>query len=334
MNVAINGFGRIGRAAFKIIQERVEKGANINVVAINDLVPAETLAYLLKYDTVYGRYNHQVSFDEGNLIVDGKKYKHVMEKEAELLPWKDLDVDVVIECTGIFTNSADAQKHIQAGAKKVLLSAPSKDTGFETFVLGSGVDYNYSSNMVSNASCTTNCVTPVLSVLTKYFGIEKSLLTTAHAYTATQSLVDGPNKKDIRIGRAGAQNIVPESTGAAIAVARAMPAMQNLFDGIALRVPVACGSISDITALLKKNVTVEEVNSAFKQAETEETYQGILKYTEDPIVSSDIIKTSYSAIVDGLMTRVVGGNLVKVLAWYDNEWGYSNRLVDMALKIS
>ena len=332
MNIAINGFGRIGRAAFKIILDRKAKGEDLNIVAINDLSTPDNLAYLLKYDTVYGRYSRPVSYDDHNLIVDNIKYPHSAIKDPKELPWKDFAVDVVIECTGVFTKSETAQAHITAGAKKVVLSAPAKDDGFKTVVLGSE-NYDFSADLISNASCTTNCITPVMRVLSKTFGVEKALLTTVHAYTASQSIVDGVSPKDFREGRAGAANIIPTSTGAAKATAKAMPDMENIFDGISLRVPVTCGSISDITAVLKKSVTVEELNNAFKNAQNEEAFKGILKYTEDPIVSSDIVKTTYSAIVDGLMTRVVGGNLVKILAWYDNEWGYSNRLVDVVSSV-
>ena len=332
MNIAINGFGRIGRAAFKIILDRKAKGEDLNVVAINDLSAPDNLAYLLKYDTVYGRYNRPVSYDDHNLIVDNVKYSHFAIKDPLQLPWRDLQVDVVIECTGVFTKSESAQAHITAGAKKVVLSAPAKDDGFKTIVLGSE-NYDFTPALISNASCTTNCITPVMRVLSKTFGVEKALLTTVHAYTASQTIVDGASPKDFREGRAGAANIIPTSTGAAKATAKAMPDMENIFDGISLRVPVTCGSISDITAVLKKSVTVEELNNAFKNAQNEQAFKGILKYTEDPIVSSDIVKTTYSAIVDGLMTRVVGGNLVKILAWYDNEWGYSNRLVDVVSSV-
>lgn len=332
MNIAINGFGRIGRAAFKIILERKVRGDDLNVVAINDLGEAENLAYLLKYDSVYGVYNEQVSFDEGNLIVSEVKYPHYSIKEPSELPWKDLKVDVVIESTGVFTSSEKAKAHLDAGAKKVVLSAPAKDDGFKTVVLGSE-NYDFSANLISNASCTTNCITPVMRILSKTFGVEKALLTTVHAYTASQSIVDAPNKKDLREGRAGAVNIIPTSTGAAKATGIAMPSMQGIFDGISLRVPVSCGSISDITAVLKKNVTVEELNKAFLDAEGDPAFKGIIKYTEDPIVSTDVQKSTYSAIVDGKMSRVIGGNLVKILAWYDNEWGYSNRLIDMVSSI-
>jgi glyceraldehyde 3-phosphate dehydrogenase len=328
MNIAINGFGRIGRAAFKIILDRKARGEDLNVVAINDLGALENLAYLLKYDTVYGRYDRKVTFDETNLIVDGVNYPHYAVKDPLQLPWKNLKVDVVIECTGVFTKSEMAQMHITAGAKKVVLSAPAKDDGFKTLVLGSE-NYDFSSDLISNASCTTNCITPVMRILSKKFGVEKALLTTVHAYTASQSIVDGASPKDFREGRAGAMNIIPTSTGAAKATGKAMPSMLNIFDGISIRVPVSCGSISDITAVLKQDVTVEDINKAFIEAENDPAFKGLVKYTEDPIVSSDILKTTYSAIIDGLMTRVVGGNLVKILAWYDNEWGYSNRLIDV-----
>lgn len=332
MNIAINGFGRIGRASFKIFLERIMHGEEVNIVAINDLTPPESLAYLLKYDTVYGPYEKEVSIADKALVVDGKNYSVFAEKMPESLPWKELEVDVVIESTGVFTKSEDASKHLQAGAKKVLLSAPQKDDGFQTLVLGSG-HVNVEKELISNASCTTNCITPVMRVLNDAFGVEKAMMTTAHAYTSTQSLVDSPVKSDVRRGRAAAMNIVPSTTGAAKATSQALPEMTNIFDGVALRVPVVCGSISDITALLKRDVTVEEINTAFMEASKSEELSKILNYTEEPLVSSDILKTTYSAIVDGTMTKVVAGNLVKVMAWYDNEWGYSNRLVDMALLI-
>jgi glyceraldehyde 3-phosphate dehydrogenase len=332
MNIAINGFGRIGRAAFKLLFDLAEKNPAIKIVAINDLTSAENLAYLLKYDTVYGRYSHPVSFDEKNIIVNEIKFPHYMIKDAATLPWKDLNVDVVIECTGVFTKSEDAKKHLAAGARKVLLSAPAKDDGFNTVVLGGGKDV-YEGDLISNASCTTNNVIPVLNILDKAFGIEKSLMTTIHAYTATQGLVDGPNAKDFRSGRSGSSNVIPHSTGAAEAVVKALPLMDKKFDGLALRVPVICGSISDITAVLKRDVTKEEINEAFKIAQKDPQFLRIVKYTEDPIVSSDILQTPYSAIIDGQLTKVIGGNMIKVMAWYDNEWGYSNRLVETALKL-
>ncbi len=331
MNIAINGFGRIGRAAFKILlDKKFNDNLDIDIVAINDLAPIESLAYLLKHDTVYRNYNRNVEFDAQSLTVDGYRIPHLSEKDPSQLPWSDLNVDLVFECTGFFTTSEGSKLHLDAGAKKVILSAPAKDDGFKTVVFGGEVS-TPDSNLLANASCTTNCVTPVIHVLDKYFGVEKALLTTVHAYTSTQSLVDGPNKKDVRRGRAAAQNIVPSSTGAAKATGKVLPQVNGIFDGVALRVPVPTGSMSDITALLKKDVTVEEVNNAFKEAQDTDLFRGILKYSEEPLVSSDIIQDSHSAIVDSMMTRVVGGNLVKVMAWYDNEWGYSNRLVEMGL---
>lgn len=333
INIAINGLGRIGRAALKIILKKIEAGEQLNVVAINDLGDVESMAYLLKYDTVYGIYEKPVSASEGKLIIGDKEISYLSIKDPLELPWKDMNIDIVLECTGVFEKSEDAKKHLQAGARKVLLSAPAKDDGFKTQVFGAE-DLSFEGDLVSNASCTTNCITPVIRVLSAAFGVEKALLNTVHAYTATQSLVDGPAKKDFRRGRAAAQNIVPSSTGAAQATAKVMPEFETTFDGIALRVPVACGSISDITAVLKKDVTAEEVNNTFKEYQNRPDLKGILMYTEEQIVSSDIVGSSYSAIVDGLMTRVVGGNLVKVLAWYDNEWGYSNRLVEMAMQVA
>ncbi|MFA5020726.1 MAG: type I glyceraldehyde-3-phosphate dehydrogenase [Patescibacteria group bacterium] len=328
--IAINGFGRIGRAAFKIALKT--KGAKI--AAINDLVDTKTLAYLLKYDTVYGRYDRRVSYDAKNLIVDGQKIPVFAEKDPAKLPWKKLGVDVVLECTGIFDKKADLELHLRAGAKKAVLSAPAKD---EILTLVFGTEFTKSNlgkeKIIANASCTTNCVAPVMQVLESNFGVEKSILNTIHAYTATQKIVDGPDAKDLRRGRAGASNIVPSTTGAAKATTLVIPELKDKFDGISLRVPVICGSISDITAVLKKNTTVEEVNSAFKKAANSVFYKRLLAVADgdDELVSSDIIGTTYSAIVDLKFTKVVGGNLVKVLAWYDNEWGYSCRLIEMAL---
>jgi len=333
MKIAINGFGRIGRASFKIVLERIASGENIEVVAINDLGSKESLAYLLQHDSVYGNYGKSIEVTETGLSVDGVNIPVFSEKDPENLPWGKLGVDVVLECTGFFVTTELSSKHLAAGAKRVVISAPAKDEQTETKVLG-GEDPEFASRIVSNASCTTNCVTPVMRVLGAAFGIEKAMLTTVHAYTSTQSLVDGPNKKSFRRGRAAAVNVVPSTTGAAKATAKVVPSLNSIFDGVALRVPVKSGSISDITALVKKNVTVEEVNNALKKASEEGLFKGILSYTEEPLVSSDIIGSSYSSIVDGEMTRVVGGNLVKVMAWYDNEWGYSNRLVDMAISIS
>lgn len=331
--IAINGFGRIGRAAFKIALAK--KGAQ--VVAINDLTDTRTLAYLLRYDSVYGQFPGKVSYDANHLIVNGKKYPVFAQKDPAKLPWKKLGVDVALECTGVFEKQADLLLHIKAGAKRVVLSAPAKGSETPTLVFGTDLTYDRlgKEKIVSNASCTTNCISPVIQVLSTAFGVEKALMTTVHAYTATQKLVDGPDSKDVRRGRAGAFNIVPSTTGAAKATTEVIPSLKDNFDGIAIRVPVICGSLSDITAVLKKDVTVEQVNKAFIAAAKKPRYSGILAVNnvDEELVSSDIIGTSYSAIVDLPFTRVVGGNLIKVLAWYDNEWGYSNRLVEMAMSV-
>jgi glyceraldehyde 3-phosphate dehydrogenase len=331
--IAINGFGRIGRAAFKIALEK----KNVQIVAINDLTDTRTLAYLLKHDSVYGNYQRKVSYDSKHLIVNGKKFLVLAEKDPTKLPWKRLDVDVVLECTGVFEKHEDLKLHLKAGAKKVVLSAPAKGAETTTLVFGTEAtaDKIGQDVIVSNASCTTNCISPVIQVLESKFGIEKALMTTVHAYTATQKLVDSPDAKDVRRGRAGAFNMVPSTTGAAKATTEVIPSLKNKFDGISIRVPVICGSLSDITVVLKKDVTVEQVNRAFITASKHYLYKNILTVSGDDeeLVSSDIIGTSYSAIVDLPFTRVAGGNLVKVLAWYDNEWGYSNRLVEMALAV-
>lgn len=332
MNIAINGFGRIGRATFKILLERIDRGEKINIVAINDLVEPSVLAYLLKYDSVYRGFEKTVVAETECLVVDGKRIKVFSEKDPANIPWGSLGVDVVIESTGFFLTTELASKHLVGGAKRVVISAPAKDDQIETKVFG-GEAPSFSSRIISNASCTTNCITPVVRVIDAAFGIEKAMLTTVHAYTASQELVDGPNPKDLREGRSAAVNMIPSSTGAAKATSKVVPSMANVFDGVAIRVPVISGSISDITMVLKRDVSVDEINNALKNASNSDGYKGILGYTEDPIVSSDILGSTYSSIVDAKMTRVVGGNLVKVMAWYDNEWGYSNRLVDMAMSI-
>jgi glyceraldehyde 3-phosphate dehydrogenase len=328
IRLAINGFGRIGRQSFKIALEK----KNIEVVAVNDLGSTESLAYLLKYDSIYGHYPKRVSFDSRHLIINGKKILILNEKEPQKLPWKKMQVDVVLECTGFFTDAAGAKQHLKAGAKKVVISAPGKDDVEYTYVLGTEETQKKvrEGNIISNASCTTNCIAPVIQVLENAFGIEKALLNTSHAYTVSQGLVDSPNRKDLREGRAAAINQVPAATGAAKATAKVIPAMKGIFDGIAIRVPVPCGSISDITCVLKKEVTVEQVNNAFRRAVQKPLFKNILAISEEPLVSTDILGDTHSAIVDLSLTRVVGGNLVKVLAWYDNEWGYSCRLVEMA----
>jgi glyceraldehyde 3-phosphate dehydrogenase len=322
--VAINGFGRIGRNAFKIAFDR----SDIEIVAINDLTDTKTLAHLLKHDSNYGTYPHEVGHDDQNIIVNGAPIKVLAQKDPTQLPWGDLKVDVVIESTGLFVDPAKSQMHIQAGAKKVVISAPAKGEGATTVVLGVNEDkLEGAGEIISNASCTTNCITPVAAVIESHFGIDKAMMTTVHSYTASQVLQDGP-AKDLREARAAAENIVPTTTGASIAAGQAMPALQGIFGGLSVRVPTPVVSLSDFVIITKKPVTVEDVNAAFKAAVKEPYYQGILDVTEEPLVSSDFIGNSHSAIVDLSLTAVVGGTMLKVVAWYDNEWGYSNRLVE------
>lgn len=334
IKIAINGFGRIGRSAFKIALDN----KNIEVVAVNDLMDTKTLAHLLQYDTVYGKYNKTVSYKDKAVIIDKKEYPVFAQKDPSVLPWKKLGIDAVLECTGFFTEKEKAALHLKAGAKKVVISAPAKDKDTQTLVLGTNetnviIKERSHEDVISNASCTTNCISPVIQVLESAFGIEKAMMTTVHSYTADQNLVDGPHR-DLRRARAAAQNIVPTSTGAALATTKVVSSLKNLFDGISIRVPTACVSLSDITCVLKKNVTVEEVNAEFKKAAKLPLYKNILCATDEPLVSSDYIRSSFSAIVDMPYTRVVGGNLVKIVAWYDNEWGYSARLVEMAAAVS
>ncbi len=323
--IGINGFGRIGRNAFKIAFARND----CEIVAINDLTDTKTLAYLLQHDSNYGTYDKEVTYDESHVIVDGKKVVVLAERDPAALPWKDHNIDVVIESTGLFTKVEDASKHIQAGAKRVVISGPSKSDGVDTIVLGANDDkLEGATEVLSNASCTTNSLGAVMAVLDSEFGVEKSMLTTVHSYTASQALQDAP-KKDLREGRNAAENIVPTTTGAAIAVTKALPQLTDKFDGLSVRVPTPVVSLSDVTALLKRSVSVEEINEAFKKAAAEPFYQGILGVSEEPLVSSDYIGNSNSGTVDLLLTKVVAGNLIKVMVWYDNEWGYSNRLVEV-----
>lgn len=329
IKLAINGFGRIGRAAFKIALEN----PNIEVAAINDLTDTKTLAHLLQYDTVYGKYKKEAGSNANSLMAGDKEYPVFAQKDPTKLPWKDLGVDVVLECTGVFTDGEKAKTHIQAGAKKVIISAPAKDDLTPTVLLGVSDLGAVKEDIISNASCTTNSIAPVADILNKKFGIKKALMTTIHSYTADQNLVDGHNK-DLRRARAAAQNIVPTSTGAAVAVAKVIPNLRGLFDGLAIRVPTSVVSLSDFTLLLDQKVTVEQVNKAFIEASQEQQYQGILAVTMELLVSSDFIGNPNSTIVDLSLTKVVDGDLVKVVAWYDNEWGYANRLVELAMKIS
>ncbi|HLZ14782.1 MAG TPA: type I glyceraldehyde-3-phosphate dehydrogenase [Candidatus Saccharimonadales bacterium] len=326
--VAINGFGRIGRNAFKIAFDR----SDVEIVAINDLTDTKTLAYLLKHDSNYGNYSKEVGYDDQNLIVDGKKIRVTAEKDPATLPWKDMDIDVVIESTGFFVEPDKARAHITAGAKKVVISAPAKGESADsaaTVVLGVNEDkLENAPDVVSNASCTTNCITPVLAIVEAKFGIEKVMMTTIHSYTASQKLQDAPGGKALRDGRAAAENIVPTTTGASIAAAKALPAVKDIFGALEMRVPTPVVSISDFVIITKRKVTKEEVNDAFKEAAKNPYYQGILDVTEEELVSSDFIGNSHSAIVDLNLTQVVAGDMLKVCAWYDNEWGYSNRLVE------
>jgi len=323
--IAINGFGRIGRSSFKVAFER----SDIEIVAINDLTDTKTLAYLLKHDSNYGTYQYEVSSDEGAIVVNGKRIKVLAERDPAALPWGSLDVDVVIESTGRFTAKEDAELHIKAGAKRVVISGPSKSDGVDTIVLGANEDkLEGASEVISNASCTTNSVAALMAILDGAFGVEKSMLTTVHSYTASQALQDAP-AKDLREGRNAAENIVPTTTGAAIAVAKALPQLVGKFDGLSVRVPTPVVSLSDVTILFKRNVTKEEINDTLKKAAADPFYQGILDYSEEPLVSGDYIGNSHSGTVDSLLTNVVGGNLAKVVVWYDNEWGYSNRLIEV-----
>ncbi len=327
--VAINGFGRIGRNAFKVAFDR----ADIEIVAINDLTDTKTLAHLLKHDSNYGTYTKEVESDSDGIIVDGKHIKVLAERDPALLPWAENKIDVVIESTGFFVDPAKAKAHIDAGAKKVVISAPAKGEGATTIVLGVNEDKLESAeNVVSNASCTTNCITPVISVIESNFGVEKAMMTTVHSYTASQSLQDGPTK-DLREARNAAENIVPTTTGASIAAGEAFPPIKGIFGGMSVRVPTPVVSLSDFVIITKKNVTIDEVNDVFKAAAREPFYQGILDVTEEELVSSDFIGNSHSATVDLKLTNVVGGNMLKVVAWYDNEWGYSNRLVEVVADI-
>lgn len=324
IRVAINGFGRIGRAFARRSYNR-----GIEIVAVNDLGSLENLAYLLKYDTVYGRAPFSVEAREGALLIDGKEVKFFSEKDPAQLPWKDLAIDVVVESTGFFTDYEKANVHIVAGAKRVVITAPVKNESplGATVLMGLNEDKLTTCQITSNASCTTNSASPVISILDEAIGIEKAVLSTTHAYTASQSLVDSPSKKDMKEGRAAAQNIVPTSTGAAIAVAQAYEPLKGKFDGISLRVPVPAGSIADVTFIAKRSTTKEEVNDILRAAAQTPRWEGIFMTTDEELVSSDIVGQPYASIADLSMTRVVDGTLVKVLAWYDNEMGYTESLV-------
>lgn len=327
--VAINGFGRIGRAFLRL----AHGNPSIEIVALNDLGSIESLAYLLKYDTVYGRYEYSVESAEGALIVDGVKIPVYAEKDPLALPWKELNVDVVVESTGVFTSYEKSKVHLDAGAKRVVVSAPVKgnpeDAGVSgaTVLMGVNTDTLKTCQISSNASCTTNAGNPLIAILDESIGIEKAVLNTVHAYTATQALIDGPSKKELREGRAAAQNIIPSTTGAAIATTKVMPQLTDKFDGVSVRVPVPVGSLVDITFIAKRATSVEEVNTILMNAAKEKRWEGIFTATTDPIVSSDITGDTHASIADLSFTKVVDGNLVKVFSWYDNEMGYANTLV-------
>lgn len=320
--IAINGFGRIGRAALKVIMATPE----LEVIAVNDLLHIENAAYLLRHDSVYGRYEKEISVQGDYLHIGGKKVRYLSERNPADLPWKDLGVEVVIESTGFFTNREDAEKHIQAGAKTVVISGPTKSRDTPTVVHGVNTADGRVS-IFSCASCTTNNISPLIEILGRRLGIKKAILNTTHAYTASQSLVDGPSKREPRMGRAAGMNLAPAATGAAIATTKALPQYVGKFDGIAVRSPVVVGSISDITFIAARNTSVEEVNNILKEESRTDRYNEVVAVTDEPLVSTDIIKSAYAATVDLELTRVVDGDLVKVMAWYDNEWGFTNQMI-------
>jgi glyceraldehyde 3-phosphate dehydrogenase len=326
--VSINGLGRIGRAALKLALDQPE----LELVAVNEIGSLDNMVYLLKYDTVYGRYERPVEAVDGKLVIDGKPLVYLSERDPEQLPWGDLGVDLVLECTGRFTDREAADKHVRAGARWVVLSGPTSSPDVPTIIHGVNRP-DGQTQIISCASCTTNNITPLVEILDRHFGVQKALLTTVHAYTATQALVDSPGgTKDLRRGRAAAQSFVPSSTGAASATAKALPAMQGRFDGVAVRGPVVVGSLSDLVFVLDRDTTPEEVNDLLRQEASTERYQGILAVTDEPLVSADIIKDPHASIVQLDLTRVVGGNLVKVMSWYDNEWGFTNQMVQIAVE--
>lgn len=325
--IAINGMGRIGRAALKVIFDTPE----FDLVAVNDIVSIENIAYLIKYDSVYGIYEKEVSHDAEHLIIGGKKVKYSSVRDPQKLPWKENNIDVVIESTGLFTAREDAEKHIAAGAKMVIISAPTKSEDTPTVVHGVNSKDGQTS-IFSCASCTTNNISPVVEILGRRIGIKKAIMTTVHAYTASQSIVDGPSKKNLRMGRAGAANLVPTTTGAAIATTKALPEFAGKFDGVAIRVPIPAGSISDLTFVTERPVTVQEINEIFEEEAKTYRYSGIMDTTTEPIVSSDIIKSPFASTVDLNMTRVVDGDLLKVMTWYDNEWGFTNQMIRQILE--
>ena len=326
--VAINGLGRIGRSILKLVIDE----PSFDLVAVNDLVDADNLAYLLRFDTVYGRYSRDVVANRDHLLVGGRKVRTLRDRDPSDLPWKELEVDLVFECTGAHTEREDLEKHIHAGARWVLLSAPSKAEEVETVVHGANVAAG-ATGIISCASCTTNCITPIVEIVGRRIGFTKAMMTTVHAYTASQSIVDKPNKR-FRRGRAAAANLVPATTGAALATTRALPEYKGLFDGIAIRAPIPIGSIADITFLTTRKTTAEEVNQVFAEEAETERYGGVLGVSHDQLVSSDIIGDPRASVVDLELTRVVDGDLLKVMSWYDNEWGYANQMVREAVSVT
>lgn len=330
MNIAINGFGRIGRAVFKALLEK----PGVKVVAINDLTDTKTLAHLLTYDSVYGVSNDRISYTAKTLVINGHSFPVLAEKDPSALPWSTLKVDIVIESTGRFTDRDQAQAHIIAGAKKVLLSAPGKGDDIQTYVIGVNENkIKKNDKIISMASCTTNCLAPVTDIIRKAFGIDKAIMTTIHSYTADQNLVDGPHK-DLRRARAASLSMIPTTTGAALAVAKTIPSLAGRFDGLSVRVPTPVGSLCDAVYVLRKKTTKDQVNTLLQKASQSKEYKGIVTVTEDPIVSADIVGNPASAIVDLALTNVIGDTLLKVVSWYDNEWGYSNRLADLCVYIN
>jgi glyceraldehyde 3-phosphate dehydrogenase len=326
--IAINGFGRIGRAALKVILDT----PGLELIAINDLMTISNAAYLLKYDSVYGRYENALEIHGNHLDVNGKMISFISEKEPANLPWKELGIDIVIESTGFFTNREDAEKHIFAGAKTVVITGPTRSLDTPTVVHGVNTSDGETS-IFTCGSCTTNSIAPIVEILDRRLGIKKAILNTVHAFTASQSLVDGPSKKEPRMGRSAAVNLSPAATGAAIAVTKALPQFEGKFDGVAVRTPVPVGSISDITFVASRNTSVEEINNILIEESKTERYNLVLDVTDEPLVSSDIIKSPFAAIVDLEMTRVVDGDLVKIMAWYDNEWGFTNQMIRQILEI-
>jgi len=328
LNIAINGFGRIGRSVFKVLLDKYPH--DFNIVAINDLSDTKTLAHLLQYDTCYGKYSKIVKAKNSSISVGTKTFTIYAEKSPLNLPWKNLNVDIVLECTGLFRTKDSANDHIKAGAKKVIISAPGKSNGIKTCVLGVNEEkIKKTDKIISNASCTTNCLAPVTKVIKDNFGIQKAIMTTIHSYTADQRIVDGPHK-DLRRARAAAENIVPTSTGAAIATTETIPQLKGNFDGMAIRVPRPVGSLCDIVFLTKKKTDEDKIKKVFKKVAKSSALKNIIEASEEPLVSSDIVGNPASAIVDLELTKVIGGDFIKIIAWYDNEWGYSNRLADLA----